>query len=85
MSIVSLARAAARRRKATPIENCKGGSPVGGLAELQQVTAWRDELTARREELINACIDAGHSERAIGRAAGISGPAIHQRKRWARP
>ncbi len=34
-----------------------------------------------RDDLIRRAIAEGHSERAIGRAAGISGPAINQFKR----
>lgn len=51
------------------------------LIELRGIQRQFDELSARKEELIDACINAGHSERAIGSAAGMSGPAIHYRKK----
>jgi hypothetical protein len=50
------------------------------LHELGLISQQMMQLQARRDELIEQCIAAGHSERAIGEAAGVSGPAIHQRK-----
>lgn len=50
------------------------------LASLRAVVDELLELIPERDELIRQALDEGHSERKIGDAAGMSGPAIHQRK-----
>ena len=56
-------------------------SAAAQLVELASVSRQHEELGRRRDELIDECIAAGHSERAIGTAARLSGPAINLRKK----
>lgn len=51
------------------------------LLELGRIRTQMADLLIRQEELIAKAIEAGHSERAIGEAVGMSGPAINQRKK----
>lgn len=51
------------------------------LVELAKTSGQIASLMRRKEQLVEQCIEAGHSERAIGQAAGVSGPAINQRKK----
>ena len=53
------------------------------LANLAQITENRRLAQASWERAIDAALAAGIPERKIGKAAGISGPAVHQRKRRA--
>lgn len=57
---------------------------AAALVELSAVSREWERLGERRQELIDQCIAAGHSERAIGTAARVTGAAIHQRKEKAR-
>lgn len=51
------------------------------LGHLEAITAELAELQDLHTLLVNAAIDEGYSERVIGAAAGMTGPAISQRKR----
>lgn len=55
------------------------------LAQLRRITQRIEQLRSRRDKLIDQAIDEGHSERVIGEAAGMSGPAIHYRKTRSHP
>ena len=50
------------------------------LASLAAATDRLKKAKAEHENWIAKAIEMGHSERAIGRAAGLSGVAIHNRK-----
>jgi hypothetical protein len=53
----------------------------GVLSMLRLATLRKRRAEAAYDELIDRAIAEGHSEREIGRVAGISGPAVNQRKR----
>lgn len=53
------------------------------LDQLRQITRRLRTLAAQRDELIQQALREQHSERKIGEAADMSGPAIHQRKQKA--
>lgn len=50
------------------------------LSRLGEVTLRVMAAEAERDDLIFDALDAGCSEREIGKAAGMSGPAVHYRK-----
>lgn len=50
------------------------------LGHLRAATVALDAARVAHEDLIRVAIEAGHSEREIGGAAGLSGVAIHNRK-----
>lgn len=55
-------------------------SRAAALKEVQRARAAFERAASRRDAAIQDAIDAGCSERNIGRAAGISGVAVHYRK-----
>lgn len=59
---------------------CSTGERPDTLERLVKVTARWKAAACERDDLIDQALDEGFSERAIGAAAGISGPAVHQRK-----
>lgn len=50
------------------------------LVVLAKITEEREVAEARWQRALDAAVGAGFSERKIAKAAGVSGPAIHQRK-----
>lgn len=57
--------------------------PTDRERTLARLAVVRDRLRAaeaERDDLIHEAIEQGCSEREIGKAAGMSGPAVHYRK-----
>lgn len=54
---------------------------MSALIELRSVADALIVLERIRDDLIRASLSEGHSEREVGRAANVSGPAINQRKK----
>lgn len=50
------------------------------LDRLKTISRRIRALSKERDQLIEQALNEGYSERVIGAAADMSGPAIHQRK-----